>query len=255
MDCIRAYAKAEEEFHKSLSEIENFSLKIETKKVQSMGHTLSIVNQFELNGAMFLEVVNEMLRRQSQIANFEDISPEALFESNFKKRAPKVAGYDDFERRIVTRFSEMDSKSYTIITRDGRNFSELSAGWKTAVVLDLVLGWESDTATLVIDQPEDNLATDYINRGLIDAIKKCKGKKQIILVSHNATIPMLGDAQNVILCSNEGGKISICSDALEGMIAGQRVVDHIAQITDGGKAAIKKRVKKYNLKNYAGTQQ
>jgi predicted ATP-dependent endonuclease of OLD family len=68
------------------------------------------------------------------------------------------------------------------------------------VLLDLILGYEKDIAPLIIDQPEDNLATSYINRGLIKAIKKIKSKKQVILVSHNATIPMLGDAQNICRC-------------------------------------------------------
>ena len=105
-------------------------------------------------------------------------------------------------------------------------------------------------APLIIDQPEDNLATNYINKGLIDAIKNIKTKKQIILVSHNATIPMLGDAQNIILCKNEDGKIKIRSNKLEGKIDDKSVVDHIAEITDGGKSSIKKRVKKYNLKHF-----
>jgi len=61
---------------------------------------------------------------------------------------------------------------------------------------------------------------------------------------------MLGDAQNVILCKNKANKITIRSDPLEGVIYGTRVVDHVARITDGGKASIKKRVKKYNLKSY-----
>ncbi len=68
------------------------------------------------------------------------------------------------------------------------------------MLLDLILGYEKDIAPLIIDQPEDNLATSYINRGLIKAIKKIKSKKQVILVSHNATIPMLGDAQNICRC-------------------------------------------------------
>jgi ATPase subunit of ABC transporter with duplicated ATPase domains len=192
-----------------------------------------------------------MLKSDSQITNFDNISPEALFEEKFSKRAPKVVDYDNFEERIKDKFSEMNSKRYKIITSEGQDFNSLSAGWKTAIILDLILGWESDTATLIIDQPEDNLATTYINNGLISAIKQCKGNKQVILVSHNATIPMLGDAQNVILCINNGGVIKIRSDVLEGEIDGHRVVDHIAIVTDGGKASIKKRVKKYNLKNYA----
>ena len=124
---------------------------------------------------------------------------------------------------------------------------------ETSVILDLILGWGSDNAPLIIDQPEDNLATGYINFGLLEAIKKCKTKKQIVLVSHNATIPMLGDAQNIVMCKNSDNKISIKSNPLEGDIDGVGVVDIIAETTDGGKSSIKKRVKKYNLKNFRGT--
>ena len=43
----------------------------------------------------------------------------------------------------------------------------------------------------------------------IEALKEAKTKKQIILVSHNATIPMLADAQNIILCRNDNNKLII----------------------------------------------
>jgi len=117
----------------------------------------------------------------------------------------------------------------------------------------LILGWSKDNAPLIIDQPEDNLATGYINRGLLESIKRCKSKKQIILVSHNATIPILGDAQNIIMCENRDNKITIKSNPLEGAIDGVCVVDLVAEITDGGKASVKKRFKKYNLKKFRGS--
>ena len=43
-----------------------------------------------------------------------------------------------------------------------------------------------------------------------------------------------------------GNKIN--SAPLESEIMGKRVVDLIAEITDGGKSSIRKRVKKYDLK-------
>ena len=73
---------------------------------------------------------------------------------------------------------------------------------------------------------------------------------ELIIISHNATIPMLADAQNIILCRNMNGKIVIRSGAMEDSIDGKRVIDSIAEITDGGKASVKKRVKKYNLKSF-----
>ncbi len=252
LDCIKKYLRFEKQFYESLVEISKFSIKIPNKPITSMGHKLSIENKFELSKEKFLAVINETLKAEYQIASFEDLTPELLFKHRFKRRDPKIVEYQDFENYVNHRFSEMNKKTYKIITNDGRNFDELSAGWKTSVILDLVLGWDADRAPLIIDQPEDNLATGYINAGLLSAIKECKSKKQIILISHNATIPMLGDAQNIVFCTNDNNKISIASNPLEGEINGKNVVDLIAEVTDGGKSSIKKRVKKYNLKDFRG---
>lgn len=249
---ISSYMKFHKQFYESLEAISKFAISITTKEIESMGHKLFIDNAFELTTGTFLGVVNGMLKSEYTIKRFDDITPEAIFEDKFRKRDPKVADYEDFERRVNDAFVGMNKKKYRITTREGKDFDSLSAGWKTSVILDLILGWSSDTAPLIIDQPEDNLATGYINAGLLAAIKECKTKKQIILVSHNATIPMLGDAQNVVMCTNDGSSITIKSAPLEGSIDGKDVVDLIAEITDGGKSSVKKRVKKYNLKYFRG---
>ena len=250
LDCVKSYLKHQSRFYESLEKIANFSIQIPTKPIVSMGHSLSINNEFELTKEKFLDVVNEALKTPFQIASFERLTPESLFKKHFRRRDPKIVTYQELENYVNSRFSAMNKKTYKIITNDGRDFDHLSAGWKTSVILDLVLGWDSDRAPLIIDQPEDNLATGYINAGLLTAIKEIKSKKQIILVSHNATIPMLGDAQNIIMCTNESNNIAIASNPLEGEIDGRNVLDLIAEVTDGGKASIKKRVKKYNLKDF-----
>lgn len=253
LEYISKYFKFHKIFYESLDTISRFSIKITTKEIESMGHKLFIDNEFELTKDKFLEVVNSMLKTENAIEKFENIRPEALFEESFRKRGPKVSGYDDFENRVKASFTDMNKKKYRITTKEGKDFDNLSAGWKTSVILDLILGWGSDNAPLIIDQPEDNLATGYINTGLLEAIKKCKTKKQVILVSHNATIPMLGDAQNVVMCRNNDKVITIKSNPLEGTIGGMDVVDLIAETTDGGKISVKKRVKKYNLKKFRGS--
>jgi len=249
-ECIREYSRLNNQFYKSLKEISEFSVVIETQKVVSMGHELSIENKFELSKTKFLDVINGILKAPYQIASFEEITPELLFKEKYKHKDPKVITYDDFKRFVNSRFSLLNKKKYRIKTSSGHDYDSLSAGYKTSVILDLVLGSTDDIAPLIIDQPEDNLATSYINKGLIQAIKDCKSRKQILLVSHNATIPMLGDAQNVVFCENRGNKIMIRSSPLEGSINGRSVVDIIADETDGGKSSIKKRVKKYNLKQF-----
>ena len=83
-----------------------------------------------------------------------------------------------------------------------------------------------------------------MNTGLLEAIKNRKLRKQIIIVTHNATIPILGDAQNIIFCHNQDGRIKVRSSVLEGKFGDQTALDLVAITTDGGKPAIKKRVKK-----------
>ena len=159
----------------------------------------------------------------------------------------RIRGHAD---KVYKEIEKENKRKYVIVTKDGKNFESLSPGWKTAILLDIILGYTQDSAPIFIDQPEDNLATNYINLDLINGIKKCKMHKQLIIISHNATIPMLADAQNIILCRNMNGKIVIRSGAMEDSIDGKRVIDSIAEITDGGKASVKKRVKKYNLKSF-----
>ena len=144
----------------------------------------------------------------------------------------------------------MDNNTYKIVSKAGIDFYDMSPGWKSAILLDLILGYDGSNAPIIIDQPEDNLAVKYINEDLVKTIKNMKFKKQVILVSHNATIPMMADAQTIVLCKNNGKKITIRSASLEGEIDGKKVLDQIADQTDGGKASIKKRVKKYNLKKF-----
>lgn len=196
-----------------------------------------------------IEKINKYIKSEKRISSFENLEPETLFKSGFSER-PKVNGYEDLAKKIYADISSNDRRSYKIKTSEGKDFETLSPGWKSAIILDLILGYKGDAAPLIIDQPEDNLAIDYINHRLVEQIKKIKPQKQIILVSHNATIPMLGDAQNIILCKNDNGRILIRSAALEASVDGKRILDYVAEITDGGKQSIRKRVKKYDLKKY-----
>jgi len=244
-------------FEKILNKISEYSIKSESGRVKIQDYVLSIENKFELNKEALKNELNNLLLSEKAIKDFDDITPESLFRCNFKRTlsgVPRGSGvtYKVIIENICTRFFDKNQISYKIKTPHGDDFDNLSPGLKTSIILELILNFEQDRAPLIIDQPEDNLATSYMNEGLVKSIKKMKYIKQIIFVSHNATIPMAGDAQNVILCKNIDGKIIIRSNPLEGKINNINVVDHIAKIADGGKPSIKKRFKKYNLKNFYG---
>ena len=237
-------------FEQILGKISKYSIKSNSDKIEIEGYVLSIENKFKLNKKILEDEFNDLLLKAKEIKKFDDILPENLFRIHFRDNQKGGATYKSFKENIYAKFIENDKTSYKIKTPNGRNFDDLSPGLKTSIILELILNFKGDRAPLIIDQPEDNLATSYMNDGLVKSIKKMKNKKQIIFVSHNATIPMAGDAQNIILCENNDGKIKIRSNPLEGKINDISVVDHIAKITDGGKPSIKKRFKKYNLKKF-----
>jgi hypothetical protein len=248
---IYQYTDNLNKFKNKLQEIQSYNLTIQSREIESMGHKLYIEYQFKINQEIFLKTINYFLKSEYKIDSLEGLKHRKLYLANYKDR-PKIDSYEDFKSEAYIKFEEMNKRKYKIITKDNKNFDSLSPGWKTSILLDLILGYDGDTAPLIIDQPEDNLANSYINKGLIKALKKIKQHKQVIMVSHNATIPMLGDAQNIILCENNG-KIKISSNPLEGKINDKSVLDYIAAITDGGKTSIRKRVKKYNMKKFEET--
>lgn len=244
---VGEYVEALNKFDCCKKELINTKYSFETKEIEARGHKLSVINNFSFNDKVLVEALKKYLK--SDINTISDITPWNLMSCHFKKN-PKVESYSELVQKVYTELMDLNTKSYKIITKDGKEFSSLSPGWKTAIILDLILGYEQDTAPIIIDQPEDNLAVKYINSTLTETIKAVKWNKQVIMVSHNATIPMMADAQTMVICENDGNKITIRSSALEGEVFGQKVLDYIADQTDGGKTSIKKRVKKYNFKKY-----
>jgi len=241
--------KALKDFYYAKVELSKFDVAFETKELVVAGHTLSIKNSFKLTEDELVESINRCLTNENRLNNFNELTPSTLEKNKFSQR-PKVNSHSDLANKVYKSIENTNKKEYRIITNNGKDYQTLSPGWKSAVILDLILGYEANSAPIIIDQPEDNLATNYINHDLIEMIKKIKEDKQVILVSHNATIPMLGDAQNLIICENDGGKLYINSAPLESEIKGKKTRERVAELTDGGKPSIKKRVKKYNFRSY-----
>lgn len=231
--------KALKDFYYAKTELSKFDESFETKEIVVSGHTLSIKNSFKLTEIELINAINKYLTNENRLKGFNELTPASFEKDKFSQR-PRVNSHSDFANKIFEFIEATNKKEYQIKTNDGKDYKNLSPGWKTAVILDLILGYEENSAPIIIDQPEDNLATNYINHDLIEMIKKIKENKQVILVSHNATIPMLGDAQNLIICENYDGKLYINSAPLESEIKGKKTLDWIAELTDGGKSSIKK---------------
>jgi DNA repair ATPase RecN len=80
--------------------------------------------------------------------------------------------------------------------REYRKLEDLSKGQRATALLLLLLG--ASAAPLVIDQPEDDLDNRFVFSGVVKRLRSLKGQRQVILSTHNANIPVLGDAELVI---------------------------------------------------------
>lgn len=79
--------------------------------------------------------------------------------------------------------------------------ASLSKGQKATALLPLILR-EADYP-LVMDQPEDDLDNRFIFGTLVERIRELKQKRQLIFVTHNANIPVLGNADNIVVMRME----------------------------------------------------
>ncbi len=87
-------------------------------------------------------------------------------------------------------------------SRTLKKMDELSKGQRATALLLLLLG--ASTAPLVIDQPEDDLDNRFIFDGVVKHLRKLKGARQIIASTHNANVPVLGDAELIVALEGDG---------------------------------------------------
>lgn len=116
----------------------------------------------------------------------------------------------------------------------------LSIGQRCTAVLALLLA--QDTVPIIVDQPEDDLDNEFIYNELVPLLRSSKQHRQIIVATHNANIPVNGDAELIIaLHTREGlGEVRAA-----GGLDQPRVCDAVESIMEGGRDAFRRRREKY----------
>ena len=125
--------------------------------------------------------------------------------------------------------------------RDGETYKEsgaLSTGQKCTTILPILL--LDSTHPLIVDQPEDNLDNRFIFETVVESIRRVKQARQLIFVTHNPNIPVLGDAERVFVLDSDGQH---ARKANEGTVDDCK--SDIVTLLEGGEDAFKARKKRY----------
>src|SRR5262249_25480210 len=116
---------------------------------------------------------------------------------------------------------------------------QLSKGQMATALLPLIL--RSADYPLIFDQPEDDLDNRFIYKTLVEIVRNLKRERQLIFVTHNANIPVLGEADRVIVMQMETPLTA--GDPICGSV--DEVKEHILNLLEGGKEAFRQRQEKY----------
>ncbi len=153
---------------------------------------------------------------------------------------------ENFRKKINTQLKSVldyfESPIEFLKYGEGGSSKNNSPGFNSEKYLDTILR-NGNSKIILIDQPEDNLGNKFIIDKLINLIRQLKFQKQIILVTHNPSIVVYGDAENIILAENESNKISYTQLVLEDT----EFQKQICQVLDGGQYIFDQRAKKYNI--------
>jgi ABC-type lipoprotein export system ATPase subunit len=125
-----------------------------------------------------------------------------------------------------------------------RPLDKLSTGQQCTAILHLLLLQNLDP--LIMDQPEDNLDNAFIADRIVAELRSAKIARQFIFATHNANIPVFGDAEWIGVFEAAEGQAQMPAEA-QGAIDVARVRDMSAIILEGGKTAFNQRKTKYGF--------
>lgn len=94
---------------------------------------------------------------------------------------------------------------YLNIAADGveyRKLDDLSKGQRATALLLLLLS--VSRTPLIIDQPEDDLDNRFVYHGIVRHLRELKGSRQLLVSTHNANVPVLGDAELIVVLESDG---------------------------------------------------
>lgn len=123
-----------------------------------------------------------------------------------------------------------------------KSLKNASAGQRTSAILTFIL---SDGETpLILDQPEDDLDNHLIYDLVVERLRICKEKRQIIVVTHNANIPVNGDAELIVAMDSNSRHVKVYKS---GGVEENELRREICNVMEGGEKAFLMRANRYRI--------
>lgn len=119
-----------------------------------------------------------------------------------------------------------------------RKLEDLSKGQRATALLLLLLGVAS--TPIVIDQPEDDLDNRFVYRGVVKHLRELKGERQLLVSTHNANVPVLGDAELIVVLESDGRRGAAAPNGI-GSLDEAPIREYAERLLEGGEEAFRAR--------------
>ena len=235
----------------------NFIIKEEDLEITVDFKIIDLDEEFEYINGKGIAKYNLIEKMSTNVEKYI----EEIFEDDtlkFNKNKSKI-------NHIEKVFGKHYYDNFYEIKYQNDNFSEMSPGKKSFVILKLILDFSKRKVPVLIDQPEDNLDNKTIYNDLTRYLRETKQRRQIILVSHNPNAVVGADCENIIIANQhseqEKNRNSIRFDYINGaleniedksesndfILENFSIREHVCKILEGGEEAFLERERKYGI--------
>ena len=147
--------------------------------------------------------------------------------------------YSKVEDKLKSLYSELillDTDNKVDIFYHDKLLRQHSIGQRASALILFILT-HNDTDVIIIDQPEDDLDNKVIYDEVLKVIRAMKMNTQFIFATHNANIPVLGDAEMILAADSDGESITYQSGNIDTRDSQQQIIT----IMEGGTEAFARR--------------
>lgn len=121
-----------------------------------------------------------------------------------------------------------------------QDVERMSPGQSATALLALAL--IGGTEPLIVDQPEEDLDNRFVFREVVGKVAETCDRRQVIVVTHDANIPIVGDAELILALDAEATHSRVLA---YGGLERPDVAQHARDILEGGEDAFRERMRRY----------
>lgn len=227
------------EFEETLKNLMSWRT-VQVSKASVIARSMSVYDFVKAVKSKNISVLQGISNKGQRLLSDEEIRRifDTLNENSLYEDLENVQ-YNDLPDISVTKKYEIGGVRKTMV----RKIAQLSLGQQQSVLLGILLLSNSDKP-LLIDQPEDNLDSEFIFKTIVYNLRKIKEHRQVIIVTHNPNIAVLGDAELIIPLKSTNNHSMVISP---GSIDNIETIKLCCQILEGGESAFKQRKVIYGI--------